>query len=70
MRHPRRIWLASIGSLVVLDVWTSRNGVAGDSLSEVTRSIYRPETRLGRVAFVGSWVALSSWLIPHICKEI
>lgn len=69
MRHPRRIWLASIGGLVVLDVWTSRNATAGDSLSEVARSIYRPDTKLGRAAFVGSWVALSSWLIPHICKE-
>lgn len=70
MRHPRRVWLASVGSLILLDVWAAHNATAGDSLSEVTRSIYRPDTLPGRCVFVASWVALSSWLIPHICKEI
>lgn len=69
MRHPRRVWLVSIGSLIVLDVWADRNGTPDDCLSDVVRLIYRTDKPLGRSAFVGSWLALSSWIIPHICKE-
>lgn len=69
MRHPRRVWVAGIGSLVVLDVWCDRNSTPGDSLSECVRVFFRPETRLGKFAFVASWAALSGWFLPHILKE-
>jgi hypothetical protein len=32
--------------------------------------IYRTDTPLGRCAFVASWLALSTWLVPHICKRV
>lgn len=62
------VWAAGIGSLVVLDIWCDRNDVVGDSLSECIRVIYRPHTPLGRCALVGSWVALSKWLLPHLWR--
>lgn len=68
MRRPHTVWAAGIGSLVVLDAVLDRQH-DGSTLSEVTRMIYRTDTRLGRCAFVASWAALSGWLVPHICRR-
>lgn len=68
MSRPHAVWAAGIGSLVVLDVALNQRH-DGSTLSEVTRLIYRTDTRLGRCAFVASWAALSCWLVPHICKR-
>lgn len=67
--RPRLIWGAGIGSLIVLDVLLDRRHDES-TLSEVTRSLYRTHTPLGRAAFLASWAALSGWLIPHICKAV
>jgi hypothetical protein len=69
MRRPVLIWTAGIGSLVVLDVALDQRH-DGSTLSEVTRLVYRTDTPLGRCAFVASWLALSGWFVPHICKRI
>lgn len=70
MRHPVLVWIAGIGALVALDIWADRNDTPGDSLSEVVRQVYRTETPMGRVRFIGSWAFLTSWFIPHIIKKI
>lgn len=68
MHRGTVIWTAGIGPLIVLDaVLDKRND--GSTLSEATRYIYRTETPFGRAAFVASWLALSTWLIPHICRK-
>lgn len=67
MGRPHAIWAAGIGSLVVLDVALDRRH-DGSTLSEVTRMVYRTDTRFGRCAFVASWVGLSAWFLPHILK--
>lgn len=68
MGRPHHIWAAGIGSLVVLDVWCdSRHD--DSTLSSVTRMVYRTDTPLGKAAFIGSWLALSGWLVPHICRS-
>jgi hypothetical protein len=69
MRRPFAIWAAGIGSLVALDVALDQTH-SGATLSECTRLIYRTDTPLGRCAFVASWLALSTWLVPHICKRV
>lgn len=68
MRHPHAVWAAGIGTLVVLDVALDRRH-DGSTLSEVTRMVYRTDTPLGRCAFIASWAALSTWLVPHICRR-
>lgn len=67
MGRPHHVWAAGIGSLIVLDVALDRRH-DGSTLSEVTRTIYRTDTPLGRCAFVASWIALSGWFVPHILK--
>ncbi len=47
-----------------------RNGTEVDSLSEITRTSLRTHTRAGQTAFVFAWAALTSWLVPHICRSI
>lgn len=66
--RPHVIWAAGIGSLVVLDLALDRRH-DGSTLSEVTRLVYRTDTRPGRCAFIGSWLALSGWFVPHILKR-
>lgn len=68
MTRAHKVWAAGLGTLVVLDLYCDSR--ADDStLSCVTRMVYRTDTRAGRMAFVASWVALSSWLVPHICRN-
>lgn len=67
MSRPHAVWAAGIGTLVVLDVVLDQRH-DGSTLSEVTRLVYRTDTRLGRCAFVASWAALSGWVVPHICR--
>lgn len=68
MRRPLTLWAAGIGTLVVIDIACDRRH-DGSTLSECTRLVYRTDTPLGRCAFVASWLALSGWVVPHICKQ-
>lgn len=68
MHRGTVIWAAGIGPLIILDAVLDKRH-DGSTLSEATRYIYRVETPLGRCAFVASWIALSSWLVPHILKR-
>lgn len=68
MGRPHVVWAAGIGSLVVLDAALDRRH-DGSTLSEVTRLVYRTDTKTGRCAFVASWLALTAWIIPHINKQ-
>ncbi len=70
MRRPACVWVTVLGSLVLFDLWCARNGTEGDSLSEITRTSLRTHTRAGQTAFVFAWAALTSWLVPHICRSI
>lgn len=70
MHRGTVIWAAGIGPLIVLDVVLDKRH-DGSTLSEATRYIYRTEhSRLGRCAFVASWLGLSAWLVPHILKRM
>lgn len=68
MHRGTVIWAAGIGPLIVLDIALDKRH-DGSTLSEATRYIYRTETRYGRYAFIASWLGLTAWLIPHICKQ-
>lgn len=65
MTRPAKIWVAGVGSLVVLDVALDRKR-DGSTLSEATRLVFRTDTLLGKVAFVAFWTELSRWFVPHI----
>lgn len=70
MPRPGAVWAACLGGLIALDLWCDRNTVTGDTLSECTRAVLRTHTPAGRATFVGGWVALTAWLVPHICRTI
>lgn len=70
MRNPNLFWGGSIGVLAVLDVWCHRNATTGDTLSECTRLVFRTHTPTGRAAFLGAWIGLSLWLVPHINRKV
>lgn len=66
--RPRYVWGGILGTLAAYDYYADRNAIDGDTLSEVTRSIFAVHTPAGRVVFVGSWLTLTAWVLPHILK--
>lgn len=69
MRRPGLFWATAVGSLAVLDVWADRNTVAGDTVSECTRTLFRTHSPLGRVVFLATWGTFATWFARHITKE-
>ena len=67
MSRRRLSWAGVALVAVVLEVASLRRH-DGATLSETTRAIYRTHTPAGRALFVASWVGLSVWLVPHICR--
>lgn len=49
-----------------MEMYALRKGHREHTLSHVTRSLCRTETRLGRMAFVGGWVGFSLWWVRHV----
>lgn len=68
MRRPDVVWASALSALAVLDLWADLNTVTGDTLSEQTRAAFRTDTTRGRLIFIGTWLGLSAWLVPHICR--
>jgi len=66
---PSLVWGSAIGTLAAADLYADRKH-NGSTLSEVTRALYHTEHPLGRAAFVASWVGLTVWFVPHICKTV
>lgn len=69
MNRPTLIWAAGIGTLVVVNGVILNPRGDGSTFSECIRLIYRTDTRLGRCALIGSWAALTSWVLPHWCRQ-
>lgn len=65
-RAARTFWVTTLAGLGVFDLWLAKNATDGDSLSEVTRELFRTETPAGRATLVGAWAMLTAWLIPHL----
>lgn len=64
----RSMWIASIVTLGVIDVWAAHVKHEG-TLSEAGRKTFRTDTRAGKVVWVCSWSALTVWFVPHILKQ-
>lgn len=63
---PNTMWAMLAATVAAYEVWTLRNDVEGDTLSETTRFIFRVHTRPGRAAFALSWVWFGCWFLDHI----
>lgn len=66
--RPQIVWGSTLGALIAYDIRCAYNDTDGDSLSEVVRAALRTDTKVGRALFVGGWLALSGWLLPHILR--
>lgn len=69
MRSPRAEWSLGIGYLVLVDILRDRGEPDGDTLSEVTREVFRVHTPRGRLAWLAVLVGGGALLDRHICKE-
>lgn len=70
MRSPRAEWSLGIGYLVLVDILRDRGEPDGDTLSEVTREVFRVHTTRGRLTWLTALVAGGFLLDRHICKEV
>lgn len=61
------IWAGIILAGASFEAYTLRNAREGDTLSEVTRSVFRTRTsRAGRAVFLVAWLGFSGWYLGHI----
>ena len=70
MRSPRAEWSLGIGYLALVDILRDRGEPDGDTLSEVTREVFRVHTPRGRLTWLAFLVAGGVILDRHICKEV
>ncbi|MBO9523902.1 MAG: hypothetical protein J7518_20400 [Nocardioidaceae bacterium] len=66
--HKAAVWVAGIGTLVVIDAALDRRH-DGSTLSECTRLIYHTDTAVGRCAFLASWAGFVTWFPVHILRR-
>lgn len=60
-------WGSAISGMVAIDYYVSKH-YQDATLSSAARKTFRVDTTKGRVFFIGGWVVLSAWLIPHIIQ--
>lgn len=66
MSEADYIWAAIIAAGAVYETHALRNGRDGDTLSEVTRTVFRVRTtKAGRWAFGIAWLGFSGWFLGH-----
>ena len=66
VKKPWVRWAGLIVLGAVFEHYGLRTPNSHSTLSAVTRTVYRTETRVGRIAFLMSWGALTAWFVPHI----
>lgn len=69
MSQADYVWGAIIASGVAFEAHALRNARDGDTLSELTRSVFRTRaSRVGRYAFLGVWLGFAAWFTGHIME--
>ena len=67
MSEADYVWAGIIFVGAAAEAYALRNKRDDDTLSEVTRSVFRVRTtRAGRWIFGGAWVGFSAWYLGHI----
>ena len=69
LKHGELVWATWAATFVVFEVNGIVNETPGDTLSEQTRRAFNTKTRMGKIGFVTSIVALVGWFIPHILEH-
>lgn len=64
--RPGRVWGGLLAAGLAYEAYGLRGAVDGDTLSEVTRTVFHTRHPLGKVAFTAGWAALTCWFVPHI----
>lgn len=60
------VWGGIILAGAAFEVYALRNARQGDTLSEITRKVFRVHTRNGKVLFTAAWGSFSIWYLVHI----
>lgn len=67
MENADYIWAALILAGAAFETYALRDRKEGNTLSEVTRAVFRVRTsRAGRAAFLATWLGFSGWFLGHI----
>lgn len=68
--QSRVVWPSLIAALAALDWYCDRGEPDGDTLTELVRSLLRPETTPGRIATAALLGAGAEVLYTHFCKVV
>lgn len=63
--NERLFWGGLLGAAVAYEVQAIRTDPS-HTLSDVTRTTFRTDTRAGRLAFTFAWGGLTAWYAHHI----
>lgn len=63
-------WSLALAYPVIVDIVRNWGDPDGDTLSEVTRDVFRVHTPRGRLAFTATLAAGAVAFHRHICKEV
>ncbi|HEY1177475.1 MAG TPA: hypothetical protein VGF17_15060 [Phytomonospora sp.] len=67
--RPGVVWGGLLAAGVAYETYGLFGDVEGDTLSEVTRALFRTSHPVGKAVFLAGYVGFSSWFVPHIvCK--
>lgn len=66
MENSDAVWASLILAGAAYEAYALKTKRSGDTLSEVTRKLFRVRTRAGALAFGTLWVSFSTWFLGHI----
>lgn len=66
---PRRVWGGLLAAGGMYEFYALVNDTEGDTLSEVTRDVFRCHTRRGKIMFTIMYVGFSVWFLPHVAAK-
>jgi len=69
MPRPQVVWGALFAAGFAYEAYGLYGGVEGDTLSEVTREVFRTSHPIGKAAFLGCYLGFSAWFLPHIAVK-
>lgn len=64
------MWGGLLGAGLAYEVYAIHDEAEGDTLSEITRAVFRVHTRPGRAVFGAVWAGFAGWFFLHILTTV
>lgn len=65
---PKFVWGTLLAAGLAYEAGALLSAAEGDTLSEVTRSVFQTHTTPGAAVFGAAWVGFAGWYLVHIIR--